>query len=76
MFYTYNRNNHSEKKGVNRVCIQYTLHIEMEHDKLHDLANLYGMSDVRVLQKSQILACYLNDYAMHLQIHSIDSWLP
>lgn len=30
--------------------IQSTLHIEMEREKLHDLANLYGMNDIRVLE--------------------------
>lgn len=56
--------------------IESTFHIERERDKLHDLANQYGMSDIRVLEQSQVLDRCLNDYAMYLQVYSVDSWLP
>lgn len=56
--------------------IEATLHIEIERNKLHNLANQYGMSDIRVLEQSQILDQCLNEYAMYLQVHSVDSWLP
>lgn len=56
--------------------IEATLYIEIERNKLHNLANQYGMSDIRVLEQSQILDQCLNEYAMYLQVYSVDSWLP
>jgi hypothetical protein len=49
--------------------------IECERNKMHQLVDIYGLADVRVLAQSVLLDDCLNNYNRFLQIYSADEGL-